>query len=798
MIVNIVKKIFGTSNDRVVKQYFKTVTEINNIEEDIKKLSENELLGQREKLFEIFSASNNKDDIMVEAFATVREASIRSIGLRHHDVQLIGGMALVEGNIAEMGTGEGKTLVATLAVYLNAIMDKKSHVVTVNDYLAKRDSDEMGVVYNLLGVSVGCNVTGLEISDKHEIYAKDVVYGTNSEFGFDYLKDNLVNSLSDKVQNGLEFCIVDEVDSILIDEARTPLIISGAVEDTEEMYLAVNAMVSTLVDSDVIVSEKDKNAQLSEEGFLKVEGEVVKNGLLESGDLYGMDGIVLMHYINAALKAHFIFKKDIDYLIKDSEILIIDEFTGRSMDGRRWSNGLHQAIEAKENVSINSENETVASITYQNYFRMYETLSGMTGTADTEAGEFLDIYGLNVVCIPSNKPVVREDENDKMYADIKGKYKAVVEDIKETHKKGQPVLVGTPSVEVSEKISLMLKQDKIKHNVLNAKNHKHEATIIEDAGNVNAITIATNMAGRGTDIKLGGADGHGRGKVLEYGGLRVIGVERQDNRRLDNQLRGRSGRQGDAGSSCFYVSPDDQLMRIFGGDRIKNLINRMGTEGEAVEHPLLNKGVTNAQRKIEAHNYDIRKNVIKYDDVANDQRKHVYEIRNKILVMPEEDIDNYINNISEDCINSILAQTNWDDLDKSDIKEEVFNKLGIKVDQVEDVNNTVIEEFRKMNMITNELSGGNAFEYKKNKMLSSLDIEWVTHLRRASEIREGINLRGYAQKDPIKEFQKESFDSFKFLLNNFSDRCMGLVIELYTEAMEIVKKNDFEKSVGRK
>ena len=798
MIVNLVKKIFGTSNDRIIKQYYKVVEDINNAEESIKGLSKQELLGQRDKLYKLFSISNNKDDIIADAFATVREASMRSIGLRHHDVQLIGGMALVEGNIAEMGTGEGKTLVATLAVYLNAIIGKKSHVVTVNDYLAKRDSDEMGNIYELLGVSVGCNVTGLSTNEKHEIYDADVVYGTNSEFGFDYLKDNLVNSLSDKVQSGLEFCIVDEVDSILIDEARTPLIISGAVEDTEEMYLVVNAMMKTLGVDDVIISEKDKNAQLSEDGFLKVEEEVVKNGLLENGDLYGMDGIMLMHYINAALKAHFIFKKDIDYLIKNNEILIIDEFTGRSMDGRRWSNGLHQAIEAKEGVLINSENETVASITYQNYFRMYETLSGMTGTADTEAGEFLDIYGLNVICIPSNKPVVREDENDKMYSGIEGKYKAVVEDIKATHKKGQPVLVGTPSVEVSEKISFMLKQDKIKHNVLNAKNHKHEAAIIEDAGNVNAITIATNMAGRGTDIKLGGANGEGKKKVIEYGGLRVIGVERQDNRRLDNQLRGRSGRQGDAGSSCFYVSPDDQLMRIFGGDRIKNLIDRMGVNGEAVEHPLLNKGVTNAQRKIEAHNYDIRKNVIKYDDVANDQRKHVYEIRNKILGMPEKDIDSYINNISEDCINTILGQVVWDELGDSGIETEVLKKTGIKVNYASDINKVVVEEFKRMNDKTNGLSGGNAFEYKKSKMLSCLDNEWVTHLRRASEIREGINLRGYAQKDPIKEFQKESFESFKFLLDNFSTSCMSLVVDLYTEAMEIVKNNDSKNIIGRK
>lgn len=790
MIVKIIKKIFGTSNDRALKQYLKMVGDVNDLEEWAGSLSDEEIVKMRDVLYEKYTLKSEMSLIVPEAFAVVREASKRVLGLRHHDVQLVGGMALLEGNIAEMGTGEGKTLVATLAVYVSSIMKKKSHVVTVNDYLAKRDSEEMGKVYAAVGVTVGCNTSDKEMADKKEFYKSDVVYGTNSEFGFDYLRDNLVLRKEDKVQQELSFCIVDEVDSILIDEARTPLIISGASNDSIEIYNKVHKIIITLEDGDLIISEKDKSAQLNDQGFTKVEKEVSEAGLLVGKSLYGVEGVTLMHYISASLKANFIYKKDVDYLIKNKEVLIIDEFTGRSMDGRRWSGGLHQAIEAKEGVEIKPENETVASITYQNYFRMYKKLSGMTGTADTEAVEFQDIYGLNVICIPTDKKVKRIDENDKMFASVEAKYRAILRDIKESNSEGQPVLVGTPSVEVSEVISGLLKKEGIRHNVLNAKNHKKEAKIISQAGEPKSITIATNMAGRGTDIKLGGNKGKSRDVVLESGGLRVIGVERQDNRRLDNQLRGRSGRQGDAGSTCFYVSPKDNLMRIFGGERIQKLADMMTDGDKAIEHKFLNRGVTNAQKKIETTNYDVRKNIIKYDDVANDQRSHIYEIRNKILNLKKEEIDGYINPIAADCIADIMTRIATMESEEEK-KTAIISGLGFYDE------GGVLDEygvkFEKINEALNELSGGNAYEYKRSSLLSELDKEWVAHLKRSADIREGVNLRGYAQKDPIKEFQKESFDSFKYMLNNFSEKVVFVVTNLHNDAMKSIKDKIIDK-----
>jgi preprotein translocase subunit SecA len=793
MFASIAKKIFGSRNDRRLKKFTSIVEGINKLEPALTKLSDEQLFAQTEKLKQKFKRDGKESQTLIEeAFATIREASIRSLKLRHFDTQMVGGLVLSESGIAEMGTGEGKTLVATLPSYLNVIKGKSVHIVTVNDYLAKRDRDEISKLFDLLGVSVGCNQPNLTKEEKRDVYGNDIVYGTNSEFGFDYLRDNLIHNKADRNQQGLEFCLVDEVDSILIDEARTPLVISGAIEDSVETYQTINSIVKTLTDSDVEISEKEKGVQLNNSGFEKMEEMLKEAGFIsDKSDLYGMSGLTTMHYVNASLKANFVFKKDVDYLIKDNAVMIIDEFTGRAMVGRRWSNGLHQAVEAKEGVEIHPENETVASITYQNFFRMYSNLSGMTGTADTEAPEFMDIYGLEVVCVPNNKPKNRSDEEDKMYTTKEIKYKAIIKDIETAHKKNQPVLVGTPSVEVSEVISNMLKTRDLPHNVLNAKNHAREADIIKSAGDLGAITIATNMAGRGTDIKLGGDDNYEAVKAA--GGLRVVGVERQDNRRLDNQLRGRSGRQGDIGSTCFYVSPEDSLMRLFGGDKIKDIMIKLGATDEAIEHRFLSKGVTNAQKKIEGHNYDARKNIIRYDDVANKQRKHIYEIRNKILNITPDEIDNYINSLTENRIRSISEQAVasnqlLEDNFEEEIAKEVSDKVGFSVEYSDSYAQDMCNAFVELNEDINTMTGGGAIEHKRGILLSNLDKEWVAHIKRSDELKSSVNLRGYAQKDPIKEFEIESFSSFTLMLESMTMAIINEIFGFYAEGIRLASE----------
>ena len=796
MISTLVKKIIGSKNDRTIKSYSKTVKEINKLEEYYSSMTDDDLASQTSILKEEhLNHISSKAEILIKSFAIIRETSQRTLKMRHFDTQLIGGLVLNDGKIAEMGTGEGKTLVATLPCYYNAIIGNRVHIVTVNDYLAKRDSDEMSVLFSFLGLTTSCNTSDLKGTEKVEAYKADIIYGTNSEFGFDYLRDNLVKSKDDKIQGALQFCLIDEVDSILIDEARTPLIISGPVEDSVDMYLAIKEIVDELTNDNVVITEKDKSAQLNEAGFSKIEDKLITAELINNKeDLYSVSGLTVMHYINASLKAKFVIKRDVDYLVRDGEILIIDEFTGRAMDGRRWSQGLHQALEAKEGVKIYPENETVASITYQNFFRMYSALSGMTGTADTEAPEFLDIYGLDVVCVPPNKKLQRIDDNDQMYVRKEYKYKAITADVISTHKTGQPILIGTPSVEVSEEICGILMNNKLKFNVLNAKNHDKEAHIIAEAGSIGSITVATNMAGRGTDIKLGGTDLVHRNEVLSLGGLRVIGVERQDNRRLDNQLRGRSGRQGDPGSSCFYVSPEDTLMRIFGGDRIKSMMEKFGATDEVIEHSFLNSAVTNSQKKVEGHNYDARKSIIKYDDVANQQRVHVYEIRDKVLLLENENMDEYLMSFFNNIIDTIISESNPggvyldEESDQDIFMEEVGKKLGFATAYSEDFSADMVLEFKSILDTMNEFANEEIFAYKREVMLSMVDREWISHINRTEEIKRSVGLRGYAQKDPIKEFQSESFESFSHMIFGFQLRTIKNIVESYIYNIEKIQE----------
>lgn len=685
MITKLLKKAFGTRNERILKELSKIVVKINALEPTIKAYSDAEIKNKTTELKSLYQSGTPLDDLLPEAFALVREASVRTLNLRHFDVQLIGGLVLHRGKIAEMRTGEGKTLVATLPVYLNALTGKSVHIVTVNDYLAKRDAAWMGPIYNFLGLSVGVVLSNQSQEDKRAAYAADVTYGTNNEFGFDYLRDNMVFSMEEKVQRGLNFAIVDEVDSILIDEARTPLIISGPTEESSELYVKINTLIPFLKEQkkdsgqsgDYTLDEKTKQAYLTEEGHQHIEKLLVSNGLLQEGEsLYDPKNVRLMHYINASLRAHTLFHRDVEYIVKDDQVVIVDEHTGRTMDGRRWSEGLHQAIEAKEGVSIQCENQTLASITFQNYFRLYNKLSGMTGTADTEAYEFQQIYGLEVVVIPTHLPMVREDFSDQIYLTEKEKFRAVIEDIKQCRARKRPTLVGTSSIETSEKLSALLKKEHIPHQVLNAKYHEHEAKIIAQAGSPGTVTIATNMAGRGTDIVLGGnveaeiaalqdptaqqiadlrkAWQESHSVVVDAGGLHVIGSERHESRRIDNQLRGRCGRQGDPGSSRFYLSLEDNLMRIFASDRVAMLMKRLGMkENEAIEHPFINKAVENAQRKVEGHNFDMRKHLLEFDDVANEQRRIIYQQRDEIMTAP--DLSATINDMRNDVVNTIIS-----------------------------------------------------------------------------------------------------------------------------------------------
>ena len=818
MVAKFFRKLFGSRNDREIKRYFKTVAEVGSLEGAIQELTDEEIQGKTEQLRQQLNDGKKLEDIMPEAFATVREASRRVMGMRHFDVQIVGALVLNEGKIAEMRTGEGKTLMATLAVYLNALSGDGVHVVTVNDYLAERDAKWMGKLYNFLGMTVGVILSGQDSEQKRQAYAADITYGTNNEFGFDYLRDNMAFSTEDKVQRGLNFAIVDEVDSILIDEARTPLIISGAAEDNSETYQRVNQFIPKLVQQEIVesleeqegeppgdytVNEKDKQVLLSNAGHQKVEELLVEAGLLkEYESLYDSSNIILMHHVNAALRAHSLFTKNVDYIVTNGEVVIVDEFTGRTMPGRRWSDGLHQAIEAKEGVAIQVENQTLASITFQNLFRLYKKLSGMTGTADTEAFEFHEIYALEVIVIPTNQDMQRNDHGDLVYLTQDEKFDAIIEDIKDCQKRGQPALVGTASIEVSELLSDALNKAGIHHEVLNAKQHAREADIIAQAGSAGAITIATNMAGRGTDIVLGGNVDAEINKlddpdeaaiqnmrtewqkrheqVLNNGGLHIIGTERHESRRIDNQLRGRSGRQGDPGSSRFYLSLDDSLMRIFASEKMAGLMRKLGMEkGEAIEHKWVTRSIENAQRKVEGHNFDIRKQLLEYDDVANDQRKVIYEQRTDL--MGTEDISELIVEIRKDVVNNFIdtyiphesIEEQWDvpGLEQGLLHDFVLELPVAKWLEEDDelheepLRERILEEMVSAFNRKEELIGSEMMRrVEKGVMLEVLDSLWKEHLAAMDYLRKGIGLRGYAQKNPKQEYKRESFELFTDLL----------------------------------
>jgi len=814
-------KVFGSRNQRLLRQYDKVIKRAQVLEADLEPLSDDELRARSQELKQQLADGAELTSLFAEAFAVVREASKRTLGLRHFDVQLIGGMVLYEGNIAEMRTGEGKTLAATLPAYVNALVGTPVHIVTVNDYLAARDANWMRPVYEFLGMSVGIIFSGQPNVDKREAYLADVTYGTNNEFGFDYLRDNLAQSKQDQVQRGLGFAIVDEVDSILIDEARTPLIISGPSNESSDLYLKINNLIPKLVldegkdededkaeerSGDFTIEEKTKQAFLTEKGHETVEKLLVKEGLIGPNEsLYDAGNIRLIHHITGSLRAHALYKRDVEYVVQDGEIVIVDEFTGRTMPGRRWSDGLHQAVEAKEGVVINEENLTVASITFQNYFRMYQTLSGMTGTADTEAFEFQQIYGLEVVVIPTHRQMVRDDQPDLVFLTQKDKFKAIIEDVENCKEKGQPVLVGTTSIETSEYLSGLLKRDGIKHEVLNAKQHEREAHIVENAGRSGAVTIATNMAGRGTDIVLGGnleaeikalggdadpdvvAEIQATWKerhqdVLDAGGLHIVGTERHESRRIDNQLRGRSGRQGDPGSSRFYLSMEDNLMRIFGDpDRTKNMLTRVGMkEGEAIESKLLTRQIERAQRKVEAHNFDARKSLLEYDDVANDQRTVVYDQRNEL--MEAEDLSDAVAGIRDEVVGELIAEyvptdADIDEWDLDGLEQALKSDFGALFDLSDIVKqNEGIDEEKLLGLIVEaidadyedkvaEIGPEIMRQFEKVVMLSQLDAQWKEHLAALDYLRQGIHLRGYAQKDPKKEYKREAFEMFIDMLD---------------------------------
>lgn len=815
-------KIFGSRNDRLIKQYRRKVEEINKLEPSIKALSDEELKAKTVEFRKRLADGETLDKLLPEAFAVVREASWRVLGMRHFDVQLIGGMVLNDGKIAEMRTGEGKTLTATLAVYLNALPGNGAHVVTVNDYLAKRDAEWMGKVYNFLGMSVGTILSNQPNAEKQAAYQADITYGTNNEYGFDYLRDNMEYDVNARRQRGLFFAIVDEVDSILIDEARTPLIISGPAEGKTDVYVQIDKIPDQLTrqkeekgEGDYWVDEKAHTVQLSEAGHEKVEAIMSRMGLLPEGQsLYSPQNIMLLHYLNAALRAHTIFIKDQHYVVQNGEVIIVDEFTGRLMQGRRWSDGLHQAVEAKEGVKIQQENQTFASITFQNYFRMYEKLSGMTGTADTEAYEFQEIYGLETVVIPTHRQMIRDDQQDKVYRTAAEKYKAILDDVKDCYKRGQPVLVGTTSIENSELISHMLDKEGIPHNVLNAKQHEKEAQIVLEAGRPGMVTIATNMAGRGTDIVLGGGISKAvsevennpnlttdekkaqidaiknqwqldHEKVVALGGLRIIGSERHESRRIDNQLRGRSGRQGDPGSSRFYLSMEDPLLRIFAGEKMQALMNKLRLpEGEAIEAGIVSRSIESAQRKVESRNFDIRKQLLEYDDVANDQRREIYVLRNEIL--ENKDVSGPVKELRDGFFTSLFrsyvpedtVEEQWDldGLEKV-LKEEWNLDLPLKATLEKSESSDDQELLDMVIKASNEVYDGKVAlvgkeawqEFERNVLLQFLDQHWREHLSQLDMLRQGIHLRGYAQKQPKQEYKREAFELFSALLQTVGE-----------------------------
>lgn len=822
MFDELLTKIFGSRNERLIKQYRRQVAAINKLEPAMEALSDAELQAKTQEFRDRIAKGATTDELLTEAFAVVREASKRVLGMRHFDVQLIGGMVLNDGKIAEMRTGEGKTLTATLAVYLNALAGKGVHVVTVNDYLASRDADWMGRLYHWLGLSVGKILSQQDTAAKKEAYAADITYGTNNEFGFDYLRDNMEYDVSARRQRGLYFAIVDEVDSILIDEARTPLIISGPADDNTDLYLRINEIPPLLTrqqeekgEGDYWVDEKAHQVYISESGHVKLEKILAERGLVGPGEsLYSPKNIILMHHLMASLKAHTLFKRDQQYVVQDGEIVIVDEFTGRLMPGRRWSEGIHQAVEAKEGVSIQHENQTMASITFQNYFRMYEKLSGMTGTADTEAYEFQDIYGLETVVIPTHRKMIRIDEQDKVYRTVTEKYQAIVEDVKACHAKGQPVLLGTTSIENSELLSQLLTKEGIEHNVLNAKQHEREAQIVLDAGRPGMVTIATNMAGRGTDIVLGGGINKAVGaieadetlsaeekaqriaevksqwqklhdEVVAAGGLRIIGSERHESRRIDNQLRGRAGRQGDPGSSCFYLSMEDQLLRIFGGDRMRAIADRLKLEpGVAIESKMLTRMIESAQRKVEGRNYDIRKQLLEFDDVQNDQRHEIYGLRNEIL--EATDCSELIKNLREgyftDLFRSFVpADTVEEQWDLDALNDKLKSGFGIEIDfkkmldadtatTDEDLLKALIDRANEIYEAKETLVGHDAFAaFGRSVLLQVIDQLWRQHIAALDALRQGIYLRGYAQKQPKQEYKREAFTMFEQLLDSIRE-----------------------------
>ncbi|WP_367299888.1 preprotein translocase subunit SecA [Hafnia alvei] len=850
MLIKLLTKVFGSRNDRTLRRMRKAVALINQMEPEMEKLSDDELKAKTNEFRERLAKGATVESLLPEAFATVREASKRVFGMRHFDVQLLGGMVLNDRCIAEMRTGEGKTLTATLPAYLNALSGKGVHVVTVNDYLAQRDAENNRPLFEFLGLSVGINLPGMTAPAKRAAYAADITYGTNNEYGFDYLRDNMAFSPEERVQRKLHYALVDEVDSILIDEARTPLIISGPAEDSSEMYIRVNKLIPQLIrqekeDSDTFqgeghfsVDEKSRQVNLTERGLILIEEMLVEAGIMEEGEsLYSPANIMLMHHVTAALRAHVLFTRDVDYIVKDGEVIIVDEHTGRTMQGRRWSDGLHQAVEAKEGVEIQNENQTLASITFQNYFRLYEKLAGMTGTADTEAFEFSSIYKLDTIVVPTNRPMIRNDMPDLVYMTEMEKIGAIIEDIRECTKRGQPVLVGTISIEKSEVVSQELTKAGIKHNVLNAKFHAKEADIVANAGQPGAVTIATNMAGRGTDIVLGGswqtevadlveptdeqieeikaAWKIRHDAVLAAGGLHIIGTERHESRRIDNQLRGRAGRQGDAGSSRFYLSMEDALMRIFASDRVTGMMRKLGMKpGEAIEHPWVTKAIANAQRKVESRNFDIRKQLLEYDDVANDQRRAIYTQRNELLDV--SDVSETITSIREDVFKTVLdtyipPQSLEEMWDIEGLQERLKNDFDLEMPikewldkepelHEETLRERIFQQAVEVYQRKEEVVGVEMMRnFEKGVMLQTLDSLWKEHLAAMDYLRQGIHLRGYAQKDPKQEYKRESFAMFASMLESLKYEVISVLSKVQVrmpeevEAMEQQRREEAER-----
>lgn len=824
MLGSVAKAIFGSRNDRLVKTYSKIVKKINVLEEGTSALSDTQLAAKTVEFRKRLQQGETLDSLLPEVFAVVREAARRTLGMRHYDVQMIGAMVLNDGKIAEMKTGEGKTLVATAAAYLNALPGQGMHVITVNDYLAQRDAAQMNKVYSFLGLTTGVIINGLSSDQRRAAYAADITYGTNNEFGFDYLRDNMAFRKEDRVQRPLHYAIVDEVDSILIDEARTPLIISGPSHDASQLYIAIDKIIPSLTrqkeedgPGDYSVDEKSKQVYLTEAGQERAEQLLMDAGILKDGNgLYDTVSISILHHLNAALRAHALFQRNVDYIVRDGSIVIVDEFTGRTMPGRRWSEGLHQAIEAKEQVGIQAENQTLASITFQNYFRLYEKLSGMTGTADTEAFELQQIYGLEVVVIPTHRPMIRDDANDLVYLTADEKYEAIIKEIEVQVAKGRPVLVGTASIETSELVSGKLKSLRIPHEVLNAKQHEREAHIIANAGRPGAVTIATNMAGRGTDIVLGGSLDEELKQLAESsedavtkirdlwrkrhdtvvasGGLHILGTERHESRRIDNQLRGRSGRQGDPGSSRFFLSLEDNLMRIFASDRVKGMMQRLGMEkGQAIEAGLVSKSIENAQRKVEAHNYDIRKHLLEYDDVANDQRKVIYTQRNELL--EADDIAEMIAAIREDVVDAMFSayippgsmDEQWD---VSGLHKQLYTDFGLDLPirqwladeknlYEESLRDRVQEKVTEALQYKEEVLGSpNMRRLERDIMLHVLDTEWKEHLAAMDYLRQSVGLRGYAQKNPKQEYKREAFEMFEELLERIKHDVIAFLMRI--------------------